>query len=269
MDITENKKALKIILYAAAAVWLPTVLLTASPLTIPHLGWLLIGCHLAAAFSAYCLKDMDGKDATGWIFAVLFCPAVAPILLKEDVDGYMHLGAAAAVFLLIGSWILLKFSSLGAAWNLVLAVALFTLYISCIVFAARIADDHFRNAWLWGIGCALFPPLLLVLVIKETDFEDVPGGKAFLLAGGAAAFIFHPAVWLLLKLWDLLYPVREKIAGFFQGSSSGSSGYSGGYTSSVSKSCGRCGKPVSASSIAGGRCPHCGAYWSFERTTRR
>lgn len=35
---------------------------------------------------------------------------------------------------------------------------------------------------------------------------------------------------------------------------------------SLAKECSACGKPVSTSSQAGQRCPHCGAHWSFERT---
>jgi len=35
------------------------------------------------------------------------------------------------------------------------------------------------------------------------------------------------------------------------------------------KNCGSCGKPVPLSSAAGQRCPHCGAYWSTERTVNK
>ena len=41
-----------------------------------------------------------------------------------------------------------------------------------------------------------------------------------------------------------------------------SSGY-GSY--SISKNCSACGRPVSSAARAGQRCPHCGAYWSYER----
>jgi hypothetical protein len=35
------------------------------------------------------------------------------------------------------------------------------------------------------------------------------------------------------------------------------------------KTCGACGKIVSVSSMAGQRCPHCGAYWGAEKTIRK
>ena len=38
-------------------------------------------------------------------------------------------------------------------------------------------------------------------------------------------------------------------------------------TTSVSKSCGKCGKSVSASSKVGDRCPHCGVRWGYENTS--
>ncbi len=42
-----------------------------------------------------------------------------------------------------------------------------------------------------------------------------------------------------------------------------SSSYDSTYLSD--KSCSACGRSVSLSSLAGQRCPHCGAYWSDER----
>ena len=262
MDITENEKAMKFISYAAAAVWIVTAGLMASPLSIPYLGWVLLVCHLVAAFSAYCLKDMNGDNSAPWVITMLCCPAAAPVLMRKDVDGYTRVGAAAAVILLIGGWVVLRFFPAGPSRNIPAAVSILVLYVVCIVFAARIAADRYRNAWLWGIGCAVFPPLLLVLVFLETDFEEVPGGIVFILFGKFIALILTP----LVLLGRLLSPVWEKIADLFSGSSSGNSG---GYTSSVAKSCGACGKPVSASAMAGGRCPHCGVYWSVERTTRK
>jgi len=35
---------------------------------------------------------------------------------------------------------------------------------------------------------------------------------------------------------------------------------------SQTKKCGACGKQVSNAAAAGQRCPHCGAYWSYEHT---
>lgn len=32
----------------------------------------------------------------------------------------------------------------------------------------------------------------------------------------------------------------------------------------MTKNCGKCGKPVPSTAKAGQRCPHCGAYWSFQ-----
>jgi competence protein ComGC len=43
---------------------------------------------------------------------------------------------------------------------------------------------------------------------------------------------------------------------------------SGSTTTTMSKSCGRCGKRVSNSSKVGGRCPHCGVVWGSERVTK-
>ena len=55
--------------------------------------------------------------------------------------------------------------------------------------------------------------------------------------------------------------------------SSGNNSYSGrsSYTSTyfADKSCGACGKGVSLSSSAGGKCPHCGIYWNIERKVCR
>lgn len=38
---------------------------------------------------------------------------------------------------------------------------------------------------------------------------------------------------------------------------------------SIEANCGNCGRPVSISSHAGQSCPHCGAYWSYERWNKR
>ena len=47
--------------------------------------------------------------------------------------------------------------------------------------------------------------------------------------------------------------------------------YSQNYYTTQSKSCGACGKEVSANSTVGMRCPHCGAVWGREneRTTTK
>jgi uncharacterized protein YgiM (DUF1202 family) len=42
--------------------------------------------------------------------------------------------------------------------------------------------------------------------------------------------------------------------------------YTDTYTS-VSKTCGKCSKPVSSNSAVGMRCPHCGVRWGYENTT--
>jgi hypothetical protein len=266
MDITENEKAMKIAANAAAALWAVTAGLMASPLSIPYLGWALLVCHLTSASAAYCLKDMKGDNAAGWVLTVLCCPPAAPILMRKDVDGFTRLGAAAAVVLIIFGWVVLRFFPAGPSRNVPAAVLVLVLYFFCIVFAVRIAGDRYRNVWLWGIGCAVFPPLLLLLVFLETDFEEVPGGRVVILLGKAIALILTPLVWLALRFGGMLSPVWGKICDLFPGSSSGSFGEN---SSSVSKSCGACGKPVSALAMAGGRCPHCGVYWSAERTTRK
>jgi len=266
MDITENEEVLKLISYAAAAVWVITAGLMTFPFSIPYLGWAILACHLITAFTAYCLKDMNGDNPTGWVFAMLFCPAAAPVLMRKDVDGYTGIGAAAAAILFTGGWIVIRFFPPGPSLNLPLVIFLLVLYFYCIIFAVRIAEDSYKNVWLWGIGCTLFPPLLLVLLIRETDFEEVPGGRFIILLGVFAALILTPFTWIALKIGRLLYPIWEKISNLFSGSGSD---YSGGYTSTISKSCGTCGKPVSVAAMAGGRCPHCGVYWSTERTTRK
>ena len=38
---------------------------------------------------------------------------------------------------------------------------------------------------------------------------------------------------------------------------------------SLNKNCGACGRSVPLSSLAGQRCPYCGAYWSYEEQRRR
>jgi len=266
MDITENEEVLKLISYAAAAVWVITAGVMSSPLSIPNLGWIILACHLIAAFTAYCLKDMHGDNPAGWVFTMLFCPAAAPALMRKDVDGYTGIAAVAAVILFTFGWIVIRFFPPGLSLNLPLIISIMVSYFYCVIFAVRIAEDNYKNVWLWGIGSALFPPLLLVLLFRETDFEEAPGGRFIILFGVFVMLILTPFTWIASKLGVLLSPIWEKISNLFSGSGSD---YSGGYNSTVSKSCGTCGGAVSASAMAGGRCPHCGVYWSTERTTRR
>ena len=59
--------------------------------------------------------------------------------------------------------------------------------------------------------------------------------------------------------------IRNSMAAFFEATSDSGVGY-GSTSSLTSKSCSRCGREVPLSSARGQTCPHCGAYWSDERT---
>lgn len=89
---------------------------------------------------------------------------------------------------------------------------------------------------------------------------------------GAIAFfrilLFPSAVIIILLILRKGSFKRNSFAHIFDNISTSSS-TSGSYsTYSASKSCSRCGRQVSLSSTAGQTCPHCGAYWSTEHTSR-
>ena len=253
MDFTENEQALKLTSYVTAAVWTLTAGLMLSPLHIHYLGWVLLACHLVSAFCAYCIKDMTGDSPAGWVLAVFCCPALAPVLMRKT-DAATLAGAFIAEILFTAVYVfMISGSGTGKMRDAGVAATL-VLWLAGIVYAARIAEDKWRNPWLWGIGCAFLPWLLFILVLLETDLDRVPGGWILRALGKALLIILTPVGIVLSKIRDWLTPVGDKFEGWF---------------SSSSKSCGACGRPVSSISRAGGRCPHCGAYWSFERTTRR
>lgn len=253
MDFTENEDALKLTAYVSAGLWTIIAVLMLSPLHIPYLGWLLLACHLVSAFCAYCIKDMTGDSPAGWVIAIFCCPALAPVLMRKT-DAATLAGAFISGLLFTAVYVLMVLQKGSQDVRTAGVAAVIVLWLAGIVYAARIAEDKWRNPWLWGIGCAFLPWLLFVLVLFETDLDRVPGGWILRAIGKGLLLILTP-VWIVLsKIKDWLSPVGDKFEEWF---------------SSGSKSCGACGKPVSSISRAGGRCPHCGAYWSFERTTRR
>ncbi|MGL4370136.1 MAG: hypothetical protein ACRCUT_10775 [Spirochaetota bacterium] len=254
MDFTENEKALKLTAYISAAVWAIAAGIMLSPLDI-HLGWLIVLCHLVSAFCAYCIKDYAGDNPAGWVFTMLCCPALAPVIMRRT-DAAALIGAFIAGVLFLIFYVLVVLQKGSPDVRTAVAIGLLVLWFGGIVYAAKIAKDNFRNPWLWGIGCGLFPPLLLILVLLETDLDRVPGGWILRAIGKGIGIILSPLLALLSKIGELLEPARDKVDEWFS-------------SSSVSKSCGACGRSVSAISRAGGRCPYCGAYWSSEHTTRR
>ena len=261
MDITENERALKKVAYIISAAWLITTAAMLSPLHLSFLGYILLACHITAAITAYLIIDIRGETAAGWVIATLCCPAVFPILIREDVDNRTLIeGTASAIVFISGSIIIRFFPKEIQPFTMTVIIAVLISYIAIVIYAARIAAAHFRSAPLWGVGCAVLPPLLIVLIIMETDFERMPGGKILILFGSVLLVIFTPLIWIFRKIGYAVSSLFEKI---FPG------GYSDTGTSTVSKSCSGCGKPVSTASMAGGRCPHCGVYWSFETTEKK
>lgn len=87
----------------------------------------------------------------------------------------------------------------------------------------------------------------------------------------AAAWVIFPAALAALAVfaWRDRFENRAgpAFAAWTEAPSGGGGGGGGGY--SQSKSCGRCGRSVPTSAMAGNSCPHCGAHWAGEQTIVR
>jgi hypothetical protein len=110
---------------------------------------------------------------------------------------------------------------------------LFT-HISAVILSIALAKSLNRSRWDWGILSFLFPYLAPTILVFHKKSPEGERGVA-----------------------------RRLVSAMFGAGSTGT------VLSSASKNCGRCGKEVPLDARAGERCPHCGAYWSTERTIRR
>lgn len=120
-----------------------------------------------------------------------------------------------------------------------------------------------------GVGCIFREPVMGVIgfwlasaLWLVNAFMAISSGVPVILFVGFAGFLAAMAAVLNKFLADEFHWEQVRRA-WDEMNRPTPSGYQSRI--SVSKSCSQCGREVPVFSHAGGRCPHCGAHWSFER----
>lgn len=121
----------------------------------------------------------------------------------------------------------------------------------------KLDENRGRRAHEFGNimkGLGLIP---LGLILSVTCFP----AWAILCLIGVGLMIMGTVNWAQARPWAPHMAVPEDTPS----SDYSSNGYGGGSTyTSVTASCGRCGRSVPSHLTAGDSCPHCAAYWSAE-----
>jgi len=165
-------------------------------------------------------------------------------------------------------------------------VARFLSFVLGMAGLAFTADFIYRTSsmpWnanhIWNL-LSFWPRNLFFLLTHPRTVMDLPPLDYGFLAVQLGAPIFSIILANLLNrsrldwfVLTLIFPFTLAILALLgrgQASSNPYGGVIGEFVAmTTGKFCGGCGKAVPLSSRAGQRCPFCGAYWSYERTTYR